>query len=254
MTTTVIEQVVRASRALAAAGLTDFVWGHAAVRDPDGRGVWMKASGWGFEEIDTERVLLVSFDGQVLSGTGTRHIEYPIHTEIMRRRGDVGCTVHTHAPALSAFASLGVPLLPMSHDGVLFCDPPVPRFTLTGTLIATAGLGTALAGTLGDARACLLPTHGAVTGGPDAATAVMYAVLLERACRTQLMAMAAGEPRVWSDSAEVRAKREYIADPRQQQAAWQYLLRTANRMFPPMIATSRTESERRQNDGYDPVP
>lgn len=43
-----IEEVVRASRALAAAGLTDMVWGHAAIRDPDGRGVWMKAAGWGF--------------------------------------------------------------------------------------------------------------------------------------------------------------------------------------------------------------
>ncbi|HEX3785326.1 MAG TPA: hypothetical protein VHX38_37220 [Pseudonocardiaceae bacterium] len=38
--------VIRASRALAAAGLGDMVWGHASVRDPDGRGVWMKASGW----------------------------------------------------------------------------------------------------------------------------------------------------------------------------------------------------------------
>jgi L-fuculose-phosphate aldolase len=47
----VIKEVTEASLALAAAGLTDMVWGHAAVRDPAGRGVWMKASGWGFEEI-----------------------------------------------------------------------------------------------------------------------------------------------------------------------------------------------------------
>ena len=35
-------------RALAAAGQADMVWGHPSVRDPEGRGVWMKASGWGF--------------------------------------------------------------------------------------------------------------------------------------------------------------------------------------------------------------
>jgi L-ribulose-5-phosphate 4-epimerase len=227
--TQAVEDVVRASRALGAAGLTDMVWGHAAVRDPGGRGVWMKAAGWGFEEIDAGRVLLVSPQGQVLSGTGRPHIEYPIHTQIMRRRPDAGCTVHTHAPSLSAFACLDIPLLPISHDGVLFCDPPVPRFTRTGALIATAELGDALADTLGDACACLMPSHGAVTAGPDAAAAVMYAVLLERACRTQLMAMAADDPKVWSDPAEVELKREQVWNPGQRQAGWEYLLRLAGR-------------------------
>ena len=233
MTTQLTDEVVRASRALAAAGLNDMVWGHAAIRDPEARGVWMKAAGWGFDEVDAERVVLVSPGGEVLSGTGSRHIEYPIHVEIMRRRPDVGCTVHTHAPALSAFACLDTPLLPISHDGVLFCDPPVPRFTQTGALIATAELGFALAETLGDARACLMPSHGAVTAGPDAATAVMYAVLLERACRTQLMAMAAGEPKVWSSPAEAELKREQVWNPRQRRAGWEYLIRTAERMLPP---------------------
>jgi L-ribulose-5-phosphate 4-epimerase len=225
----VIRDVTEASLALAAAGLTDMVWGHAAVRDPDGRGVWMKASGWGFEEITDERVVLVSPDGEVLSGDGSRHIEYPIHTEIMRSRPDVGCTVHTHAPALSAFACLDVPLLPISHDGVLFSDPPVPRFSRTGALIATAELGTALAGTLGEARACLMPSHGAVTAGPDAATAVMYAVLLWRACQTQLMALAAGEPKTWSDPEETSLKREQVWNARQVRAGYQYLIRKAER-------------------------
>ncbi|WP_279582242.1 class II aldolase/adducin head domain-containing protein [Fodinicola feengrottensis] len=45
-----------ATRALAAAGQGDMVWGHLAVRDPQGRGVWMKARGWGLEEITADRV------------------------------------------------------------------------------------------------------------------------------------------------------------------------------------------------------
>ncbi|WP_433236647.1 class II aldolase/adducin family protein [Actinomadura nitritigenes] len=225
--TAAIGTVVRAGRALAAAGLTDMVWGHAAVRDPEGRGVWMKAAGWGFEEADADRVVLVAWDGEVLEGDGPRHIEYPIHTEIMAAREDVGCVVHTHAPALSAFASLDEPIRPISHDGVLFCDPQVPRFTRTGALIADAALGRALAGALGDGIACLLPQHGAVTAGPDAATAVMYAVLLERACRTQLMALAAGGPRVWSDEPETALKRDQVWNPAQRNAGWHYLVRRA---------------------------
>jgi L-fuculose-phosphate aldolase len=207
------------------------VWGHAAIRDPDGRGAWMKASGWGFEEITADRVVLVAPDGQTLEGTGRRHIEYPIHTEIMARRPDVGATVHTHAPALSAFAALDVPLLPISHDGVLFCDPPVPRFTRTGALIADAGLGAALADALGDGRACLMPSHGAVTAGPDIASAVMYAVLLERACRTQLMALTAGDVKVWSDSDEAALKREQAWNPGQVHSGYAYLVRKAERDY-----------------------
>ena len=86
------------------------VWGHASVRDPDGNGVWMKASGWGFEEITAERVALVTPDGEVAGGSGPRHLEYPIHTEVMAARADIQSVVHTHAPALSAFASLNAEL------------------------------------------------------------------------------------------------------------------------------------------------
>ena len=76
---------MRANRALGAAGQADLIWGHASVRDPSGRGAWMKAAGWGFEEITRERVVLVSDEGDVLAGEGRRHIEYPIHTGCTRR-------------------------------------------------------------------------------------------------------------------------------------------------------------------------
>jgi L-ribulose-5-phosphate 4-epimerase len=219
-----IRQVIEASCALAAAGLSDMVWGHASVRDPDGNGVWMKAAGWGFEEITVDRVALVTPDGEVAGGTGPRHLEFPIHTELMAARGDIQSVVHTHAPALTAFASLETDLRPISHDAVVF-EGGLPRFTVTGALIATRELGRALAEELGEAPAILLPNHGAVTVGPDPATAVMYAVLLERACRTQLMAMAAGGPVTWSDAAETAFKRDQVWNPAQLDAGWQYLIR-----------------------------
>ncbi|MEU4595877.1 class II aldolase/adducin family protein [Nocardia sp. NPDC023988] len=223
--------VVQASRALAVAGLGDMVWGHASVRDPDGRGVWMKASGWGFEEIDDAKVVLVSPEGTVVDGTGRRHLEYPIHTAIMAARPDVGSVVHTHALTLSAFASLNCEIRPISHDGVLFAYERLPRFTETGALIDTPDLGAALATTLGECAAVLIPNHGAVTVGPDVATAVMYSVLLERACRTQLMSLSAGGPKTWSSELETEHKRGQVWHPTQIQAGFDYLLRSAERGF-----------------------
>ena len=95
----------------------------------------MKAAGWGFEEITRERVVLVSGEGDVLAGEGRRHIEYPIHTELYRRRSDVTAVVHSHAAAAVAFASLDVPVRALSHDGVWFADPDIPRFRETGSRI-----------------------------------------------------------------------------------------------------------------------
>ncbi len=218
-------RAARANQALAVAGQADMIWGHASVRDPDGRGVWIKAASWGIDEITEQRVHLVSPDGEILAGGGRAQYEYPIHTEIMSARDDVGAVVHTHAPAVVAFASLGVPVRPISHEGVLFTEPDVPRFTLTGSLVRTRGLGSALAKTLGESHACLIPQHGLVTVGEDAAIAVMYAVLLERACRLQLMAAAAGGPMLWSNRDEVMRKREEMWTQIQLRGGYEYLLR-----------------------------
>ena len=223
-----VRLAVQASRALAAAGQADMVWGHASVRDPGGRGAWMKSADWGLEEIDAAKIVLVSPDGEVAWGDGPRHIEYPIHTEIIAARPDVGSVVHTHSPAANEFAALDVALRPLDHAGSLFCYPDIPRFTLTGGLIKTRELGAALGGALGGARACLMPQHGLVAVGPDAPAAVMTAVLLDRACRTQLNAMAAGPLRRWGDAEDTVAKRADVWSDRQLRAGWEYLLRLAH--------------------------
>lgn len=216
------EQVSIASRVLAAEDLGDFFLGHVSVRDPAGRGVWIKASGWGFEEITPDRVQLVGWEGEVLAGEGSRHKEYPIHTEVLRARPDVNSVVHAHAPHAVAFASLEQPLRSISHEGTLFVPPDIARFTKTGDLILTRELGQAVAQTLGGRNAALLVRHGIVTAGEDVETAVVHAILLERACRKQLLAMAAGEVRSWSSDDEALAKRRHVYAP---EIIWRYLVR-----------------------------
>src|ERR1051326_9042382 len=80
--------VAQGCRILGANGQNDWVWGHVGARDRAGRGVGMKASGYGFEEITEERVLLVDRAGAVLDGDGRRHLEDPTPTEgLGPRRG-----------------------------------------------------------------------------------------------------------------------------------------------------------------------
>jgi ribulose-5-phosphate 4-epimerase/fuculose-1-phosphate aldolase len=216
-------------RVLGAADQGDLIWGHVSARDPDGRGVWMKAAGLGFEEVEPEDVVLVGWEGEVLSGSGRRHAEYPIHTEVMAARSDVGSVIHTHSPAAVALGALGVPLRAVSHEANLFVPPELARFTRTGDLILTADLGAAVAEALGDRNACLLVNHGVVVAAADVPTATVTAYLLDRACRMQLAAMSAGGWATWSSPEESLAKREHCYPDPLLEGAWEYLVRRLDR-------------------------
>lgn len=209
MTAELKELVAAASRVLGNAGMGDLIWGHASARDPHGRGVWIKQATWGLEEITPERVQLVDRAGAVLDGDGPRHSEYPIHTEILAARPDVGGVVHVHSRYAVALAASGQPLLPVSHEGNYFSGG-VPRFTATADLILTPELGNEVAVVLGEAEAVFLVNHGIVAVGSDLQSATVAAVLLERACEVQYLAKSFGGWPSWSDPEESLQKRQHI--------------------------------------------
>lgn len=215
--------IVVACRVLEKAGQADMVWGHVSVRDPGGRGVWLKGSNLGFDEVGPGDVILIDFDGEVLEGTAGRHVEYPIHTEIMRSRPDIGAVVHTHPLYSISFAATGWPLLALSHEACHFVPPEIARFSATGDLVRTKQLGEALAEELGGRNAILMPHHGIATAGSDLGEAVALATHLERACQIALLA---GKDAIPSDDAEALQKRERSA--RHLQMAWSYLARTVD--------------------------
>ncbi|ASR35697.1 ribulose phosphate epimerase [Prauserella marina] len=219
------ETVATSSRVLAASGHGDLIWGHVSARDPGGRGVWLKAAEWGLDEVTPERVHLVDEKGTLREGEGTPHSEYPIHTEIMAARPDVGAVVHTHPPHAVALAATGQPLRPVSHAANYFVPPEVPRFTDTADLVLTPELGRALAGVLGEARAVFLVNHGIVAVGRDVEEATVAAILLERACAQQLLTHTGGGWPSWSPIEESMAKREHIYHRRAVSAVWDYLVR-----------------------------
>ncbi|HEY4094784.1 MAG TPA: class II aldolase/adducin family protein [Baekduia sp.] len=219
------QQVALASRVLGANGHDDHVWGHVSLRDPAGRGVWMKRSGLGFEEITAADVLLVGWEGEVLEGDGPRHSEWPIHTEILTARPELAAVVHSHPPHGIAIGATQEPLRPLSHAGTLFVPPEVPRFDLTANLIVTAELGGALADSLGTASACFMVNHGIVTAGPTIQEAVVRAILFEKACQQQVLTAQVGSPATWPDDEASLAKRATVWPPAHLEHLWNYLVR-----------------------------
>jgi L-ribulose-5-phosphate 4-epimerase len=224
------ELVSLGTRVLGSVDHGDLVWGHASVRDPGGQGAWMKANAWSFSEVTPDRVLLVDPDGEVLAGEGGRHTEYPIHTEIYASRPDVGAVVHAHPQHSVAFSATGQPLRAVGHHASMFVPPQIPRFTETSDLIRSRRLGKAVAESLQDHKALFLVNHGIVAVGPDLPTAVVTAVLLEMACRQQLLTHAFGGWPTWTSDADSASKRDStIYVPAHLRQVWDLLVRNLER-------------------------
>lgn len=196
-------KVALACNILAHEGQGDLTLGHVSARLPTLDRMLMKAAGWGLEEVTSEDVLEVDFDGHVHGGSGRRHSEYPIHAEIYRARPAVGCVVHTHPAAAIALAARGETIKAVSHEGVLFHGAPV--FEQTTALIRDAATGAALAHTLGGHSAALMRNHGVVVVGETVEDATVRAILLEKAAAVQLLAGRDAELR-WPPHEEIVLK------------------------------------------------
>jgi L-ribulose-5-phosphate 4-epimerase len=224
-----LERLALACRIIAMEGHSDIVWGHMSVRDPENpEHFWMKGHEVGLDEITPEDLVLVDLEGQKLSGARRRHSEYPIHSEIYRRRPEVQAVVHTHPMYGTIMASMEAELVSFTHEGSIFVPPPVPRFNLTTSLIRTREQGEALARQLGDHRALLMQNHGVVLAAGSIEEVTMLSIMLEKACQAQLIAMAAGNFRS-TPQEEALEKQQTIYSPDRSRLVWEYYSRKAPR-------------------------
>ena len=224
MLTQALERLATACRILEKEGHGDMSLGHLSLRDPEGRGFWLKRNRAGLGEIrGPQDFVLVSFAGEKLAGEGGRHSEWPIHAEILQRRADVQVVAHTHALHASVFSGGSEALLPYTLDADYFVE--LPRHEDQVALITTPAEGTALAQSLGPHYAVLMANHGITFCGTSVEHATCVGVFLERACRAHLLGKAAGlQPNPLSG--EVRARRHgQIMTPAHMEHSWDYFCR-----------------------------
>jgi L-fuculose-phosphate aldolase len=208
------EKLADAGRVLALEGQGDYVAGHVSVRLPDDPGRFlMKPAGIGLEEMRPDTIISVDLEGRKVDGAMPRHNEVFIHSEVLRARADVNAVVHTHPIHAVAFSSLGKPLRAVGNDASWFVGN-LPIFCETTDLIIDQPRGRAVARCLGAHSALILRNHGIVTAAASIEEAVWVALKLERACRMQLLAEAAGGPRlvVEGDDLEKKAGRSNRGD------------------------------------------
>ncbi|MCZ6847240.1 MAG: class II aldolase/adducin family protein, partial [Alphaproteobacteria bacterium] len=115
-----LDELAVACRILEMEGHGSRMLGHMALRDPEGRGVWLKRAGLALSEVfDHRDFVLIDFDGKQLAGEIDKH-------EIMKRRDDIFVTAHSHPFHGRVFSAATEPLRPVANAGIYFTVPP-PR-------------------------------------------------------------------------------------------------------------------------------
>jgi ribulose-5-phosphate 4-epimerase/fuculose-1-phosphate aldolase len=188
-----VAQVELACRIIARFGQEDLTLGHASVRGPDGRTVYIKRKGKALRDVRAEDVIGIALndpDGYLTPGA---HLETVMHLETYLARPDVGAVIHTHPVYSIALGATRGGLELLSHDSLLFPDG-VPIFDGTAGLVTTLQDGKGVARALGGGRAVLLRNHGILVAGEDISWAVLTALTLERAARIQFIARVLGDP------------------------------------------------------------
>jgi ribulose-5-phosphate 4-epimerase/fuculose-1-phosphate aldolase len=187
-----LDELARACRVLELEGHGDRVVGHMALRDPDGRGFWMKRAGVALGEIyDARDFVLLDWDGKQLAGEGTSHGEWPIHSELLRLRSDINVTSHTHPFYASVYSACEEPLATVVPRSTTQPVRP-PRFNDGADLICDKDVAIAMVASMGNHNAVLLRNHGIVTCGRNIEDPVLVAIALEKMCREALTVAASG--------------------------------------------------------------
>lgn len=219
-----LNELAQAHRILAAMGHEDLTSGHMSWRDPEGRGLWMKRNDIGMDEVmDADDLILIDFDGNKLEGHGSRHVEWPIHAEILRARPDVHAVGHTHAFYSQIFSTTDEPLRPVGKQGAWFDDQP--KFRETCNLIRTPELGRSLARTLGSAHAVFMMSHGIAFTGRTIREATLIGIFLEKAVKAQVTIAMTGWKYSWPDPDDCEEKRSITGSASNIDKYWNYLVR-----------------------------
>ena len=198
-----LKDLAKACRILELHGHSDRIWGHAAMRDPEGRGFWLKRHAISLGEVfDENDFQLISFEGEMLVGYGRHHSEWPIHGEIFALRPDINYSAHGHPFYGSIFSAISDPLHLVRGD----TPRPEPRYEGSSLLVVTRERGREVAEVLGDAMAVFMRNHGVVFCGATVGAMVKEGIDLETACHQTLVANGSGLSWSWADEAEQAQK------------------------------------------------
>jgi len=197
-------------RLFARYGFDEGIAGHVTARDPEfADRFWVNPYAVHFSRIRVSDLLLIDEKGRVIEGgRRTNKAAFFIHSSIHRARPEVVAVAHAHTIHGRAFASLDKLLAPISQEACAFYDDHVIFDEYKGMVLEKSE-GDRIAARLENRRATILRHHGLLTVGRSVEEAAWWFIAMDRACQIQLLADAAGSPRVMSEKEVIVAHRQF---------------------------------------------
>ncbi|MFQ6331977.1 class II aldolase/adducin family protein [Nocardia sp. CWNU-33] len=204
------QQLAVAFRIFARYGFDEGIAGHATIRDPEFPDrFWVNPYGLHFSRMRASDLLLLDEKGHVVEGgRRTNKAAFWIHSSIHRARPDVVAVIHAHTIHGRAFAALDKLLDPIVQESCAFYGDHVLFDEYKG-LVLEKEEAQRIAEKLSDRRAAILRHHGLLTVGRTVEEAAWWFIAMDRACQMQLLADAAGSPRVMTAEEASLAHRQF---------------------------------------------
>jgi len=216
--------------------MTDLIYTHISARVPGPEHHFLiNAFGLLWDEISASTLVKVTLDGEIVddpTGNGINRAGYVIHSAVHRARPEVQCVMHTHTAAGIAVSAQEDGLLPLSQHAMRFTDN-IAYHDYEG-LALELDEQARLTRDLGTHKAMILRNHGLLSCGESVAEAFDLMYYLERACQSQISAMA-GNSKLRMPPAAVAAKvaQQFKGLPyKAKKTEWKALLRMLDKNEP----------------------
>ncbi|MBT4518698.1 MAG: class II aldolase/adducin family protein [Halieaceae bacterium] len=196
-----LERLAGACRIFGRAGFSEGLLGHLTLRDPENPDLfWANPVGISFNQIRVADLVQVDHEGNLVVGNRpVNPVGVALHSAIHRACPEVNAVCHAHSIYGSTWSAFGRPVDPITQDTAVFHghqaivrDPKLATSRVEADQFAAA---------VGHNKIAIHVGHGIFSTGASVDEAAWWFISMEKACRVQLLAAAAGEYEVWPDDA-----------------------------------------------------
>lgn len=165
--------------------------GTVSGRDPETNLVVIKPSGFRYDKLTPDDLVIVDLQGEIVEGTRRPSSDTDTHLYLYKHRPDIYGIVHTHSPYAMIFGVLGKPIPPtMTSAALLGGEIPIGGYVPVGG----EAIGAEIMRKIGHASVIIMQNHGVYAIDKTVWKATVLAAEVEDLAKITHFAMLHGDP------------------------------------------------------------
>lgn len=191
------QEIIDTCKTLVKEGFVSGSAGNVSVRIPDKELMLITPSQKAYDDLNFDDLVLVDFNGKVVSGKRNPSVEKDLHLGIYKARPDVSAVIHSHGKNSIAFSLVRDELPPIIEEFVPYVggSVKVAKYGQAGSEELAANIIEALE----NKSAAIALNHGNVCVGSHLKGALTIVRMVENAIEVYMKAATLGEPRVLNE-------------------------------------------------------